>query len=206
VTGLRGVRDPGVVGVLVVGGVVVATIVLVPVVVLVLSGSAGAGGALPRSIVSPRQALAFDGPRLFSVGRSVGGLPLTAVLQRDDTARYVSFVYGDCEATGDSGCAPPAEVQVWPVCRRSLALYDGEVGKSPVPEPVRVRGVPGAFFDRGTRLELETGRSLVVVFARTRAQALLIAAELEAVDGSVAAGSPLPPPVADGGTGGAMGC
>jgi hypothetical protein len=206
VTRPRDVRDPGAVAALVLVVVVVATIVLVPVFVLVLSGTAGAGGTSARSNVRPEEALAFDDPRVFSAGRSVDGLPLTAVLQRDnDTAGYVSFVYGDCEAEGDAGCAPPAEVQVWPACRRSLALYDGEV-RSPVPEPVHVRGVPGAFFDRGTRLELETGRSLVVVFARTRAQALRIAAELEAVDGSVAAGSPLPPPVAGGGKGGAMGC
>ena len=75
-----------------------------------------------------------------------------------------------------------------------------------MPERVRVRGVPGAFFESGTRLELETGHSLVVVFAASREQALRIAAELEALDGSVAEGSPLPLPADERGEGGAIGC
>ena len=135
------------------------------------------------------------------------GHPLTAVLRRDDSASYVSFVYGDCAAERDTGCAPPVEVQTWPLCRRSLALYDGGAAPgSTRPDWVLVRGVPGALFDQGTRLELETGPSLVVVFARSREQALWIADELEAVDGSVAAGSPLPPPAAVRGKGGAIDC
>lgn len=171
------------------------------------SGPAAAGGAPPRSSFSLEQARAFDEFRLFSAGRSVDGHPLTAVLRRDDRANYVSFVYGDCEADDDEGCSPHAEVQVWPVCRRNLALYDGVAPRaaSPVPERVRVRGVPGAFFESGTRLELETGRSLVVVFAASREQALRIAAELEALDGSVVEGSPLPPPAVDCWEGGAIG-
>jgi hypothetical protein len=204
VTGLRGVRRPVAVGVIALVGVLAAVLVLG--LVLVRSGPAGAGGASPRSSFSLEQVLAFDEFELFSAGYSVDGVPLTAVLRRDDTATYVSFVYGDCEPESDAGCAPPAEVQVWPACRRSLALYDGEAAGSPVPERVHVRGVPGAFFDRGTRLELETGRSLVVVFAGSRAQALRVAAALEAVDGSVAAGAPLPPPAAGRGRGGARGC
>jgi len=206
VTGLRSVRGPVALGVIALVGVLAVVLVLVLVLVLARSGHAGAGGASPGSSFSLERALAFDDFELFSAGRSLDGLPLTAVLRRDDTATYVSFVYGDCEPEGDAGCAPPAEVQVWPACRRSLALYDGEAAGSPVPEPVRVRGVPGAFFDRGTRLELETGRSLVVVFAGSRAQAVRVAAALEAVDGSVAAGAPLPPPVPGRGKGGAMGC
>jgi hypothetical protein len=183
-------------------------VVLLLALILGRSGPAGAGGATPRSSFSPKQARAFDEFPLFSAGPSVDGHTLTAVLRRDDRANYVSFVYGDCEAEDDEGCAPPAEVQVWAACRRNLALYDGVAthAASPVPERLRVRGVPGAFFERGTRLELETGRSLVVVFAASREQALRIAAELEALDGSVAERSPLPLPVDDRGEGGAMGC
>ncbi len=176
--------------------------------VLVLQpGPAGAGAASPRSSFSLEQARAFDEFRLFSPGRSVDGHALTAVLRRDDRASYVSFVYGDCAAERDTGCAPPVEVQTWPLCRRSLALYDsGAAPGSARPERVLVRGVPGALFDQGTRLELETGQSLVVVFARSRELALRIADELEAVDGSVAAGSPLPPPAAGREKGGAIDC
>jgi len=207
VTGANGVRGRVALGSLVVVSGPGVALLLVLVFVLGRSGPAAAGGALPRSSLSLEQARAFDEFPLFSAGDSVDGQPLTAVLRRDDRANFVSFVYGDCEAEGDAGCAPPAEVQVWPACRRNLGLYDGAaVRPGPVPEPVRVRGVPGAFFDGGTRLELETGRSLVVVFARSREQALRIAAELEAVDGSVSAGSPLPSPAGGRGKGGAIGC
>ena len=191
------------------GVVGVVGVVLVLALGLGRSGPAGASGATPRSSFSLEHARAFDEFRLFSAGRSADGHPLTAVLRRDDRANYVSFVYGDCEANDDEGCAPSAEVQVWPSCRRNLTLYDDRVATraaSPVPERVRVRGVPGAFFENGTRLELETGHSLVVVFAASREQALRIAAELEALDGSVAEGSPLPLPAADRGEGGAIGC
>ena len=186
---------------------VLALVVLAAGLVLVGSRPAGGAGVASSSSFSLEQALAFDAFPLYFAGARVDGLPLTAVLRRDDTASFVSFVYGDCKAASDAGCAPPAEVQVWPACRRSPALYDGAAG-SPAPEWVVTRGVRGAFFDRGTRLELQTGRSLVVVFARSRERALRIAAELRALDGSVDAGAPLPPPSprAAGGRGGAMGC
>jgi len=45
----------------------------------------------------------------FWLGKSFEGLPLT------HSEHYVrgraSFIYGDCEATSDMGCAPPLEVQ-----------------------------------------------------------------------------------------------
>jgi hypothetical protein len=175
--------------------------------VLARPGPAGDGSPRARPSFGLEDARVFDDFPLFYAGSSADGLPLTAVLRRDDTASYVSFVYGDCDASGDAGCAPPAEIQVWPTCVRSLALYDVASG-SPAPEWVEARGARGALFDGGTRLELETGRSLVVVFAGSRARVLRIAAELRAVDGSVGADAPLPPAsvLSAGERGGAMGC
>jgi hypothetical protein len=173
--------------------------------VLVAAGPAGGGRTSSRTSFSLEQARAFDEYPLFDAGSRVEGLPLTAVLRRDDTASYVSFVYGDCVASVDAGCTPPAEIQVWPACRRSLALYDAESPESPAHERVVTRGVPAALFDDGTRLELQTGRSTVVVFGDSRERVLRIAAALRALDGSVAAGAPLPAPVAVG-IGGAMDC
>lgn len=157
---------------------VLAPCVLAP---LIGGGSAGAGG--------PTNAIP-----LYSAGDRVDGLPLSAILQRDDTAQFVSFVYGDCEQSGDAGCAPPAEVQVWPACRRNLALYEDAFSSGGSPEPITVRGVPAALFDEGTRLELETQQSTIVVFADTRARVLRIAAALRSLDGSVPRGHPLPAP------------
>ncbi len=168
---------------------VLAPCVLAP---LIGGGSAGAGG--------PTNAIP-----LYSAGDRVDGLPLSAILQRDDTAQFVSFVYGDCEQSGDAGCAPPAEVQVWPACRRNLALYEDAFSSGGSPEPITVRGVPAALFDEGTRLELETQQSTIVVFADARARVLRIAAALRSLDGSVPRGYPLPAPHR-GEEQGAMGC
>jgi hypothetical protein len=150
---------------------------------LVCVGAVSAGGA--RSVASP----------LLYAGDAVDGLPLTAVLRPDETAGYVAFVHGDCVASDDAGCAPPAEIQVWPACRRHLGLYERAPPAGPVVERAVVRGVPAAFVDGGARIELQTGRSTVVVFASSRARALRIAEALRSIDGSVPAGLPLPEPV-----------
>jgi hypothetical protein len=179
-----------------------------------LGGLVGIGraGSEATGVIAMRMQLhGFGEYRLFDAGLGVEGWPLTAIVHRDDTASFVSFIYGDCSAADDVGCAPPAEIQVWPSCRRSLGMYDGQGRPDhPVPEGANVRGVPAAFFDDGTRLELQTGRSTIVVFADTRARTLRIAAALRSLDGAIGPREPLPPPTlalpptAD--TGGAMGC
>jgi len=190
---------------LLVGGVVVPGLLFA----LALA-SAGAGPAgetrAARDASAARETLReFDEFPLYDAGGRVDGLPLVAVHRRNDTAEFVSFVYGDCAAGGDAGCAPPAEIQVWPACRRSLALYGpGEVD-GVAPEPVVLRGVGGALFDEGTRLELETRGATVVVFGDSHARVLRIAKALRALDGSVRAGAPLPP-AARPGIGGATDC
>ena len=135
----------------------------------------------------------FDEFPLYDAGGRVDGLPLVAVRRRDDTADFVSFVYGDCSAGDDMGCAPPAEIQVWPACRRNLGLYDSSLAGALEPEMVVVRGATAAFFDDGTRLELQTGTSTVVVFAGSRERVLRIAAALQPV-GEAPSSDPLPAP------------
>lgn len=151
---------------------------------------------LPKSSYSLDQAQIFQDFPVYSAGDSADGIPLTAVLRRSDKANYISFVYGDCFASSDSPCAPPAEVQVWPACIRSLALYDPTVPGAPTPEPVTIRGVPAAFFEDGSRLEIHTGRATVVVFSDSRARVLRIASALKGVNVSTPAEVPLPPPAA----------
>lgn len=146
-----------------------------------------------REVGAARDALrGFEEYPLYDAGARVDGLPLVAVLRRHDTADFVSFVYGDCAAADDAGCAPPAEVQVWPACRRNLALYESS-GSDVVLRRAVVRGVTAGLFDDGTRLELETRGATVVVFGDSRARVLRIANALRALDGSVQVGAPLPP-------------
>jgi hypothetical protein len=135
-----------------------------------------------RGELTLEQAEAFDDFPLYFAGDRLNGLPLTAILRRNDTANYVSFVYGECEpAALDQGCAPPAEIQVWPRERRPPERYDAVSPMSPVAERATIRGTAANFFDEGTRLELYAGPSTVVIFAGSRQGVLAIADALHCV-------------------------
>jgi len=147
-----------------------AVLLAAPLGAAALAACGGAADELPplADDLTLEQARAFEEFPLVYAGERVDGLPLVAIVRRDDTADYVSFVYGDCRPSSpDGGCAPPAEVQVWPADRRSLGAYDASRGGA-VPELMRIRGSPAAFFDAGTRLELYTAQLTVVLFARSR--------------------------------------
>jgi hypothetical protein len=134
------------------------------------------------SDLTVEQARAFDDFPLYFAGERVDGLPLVAILRRDDTASYVSFVYGDCvPAELDQGCAPPAEIQVWPRVRRAPELYEPPAPASAAAERATVRGTEAAFFAGRTRLELFAGRSTVVIFGDSSRRVLAIADALECV-------------------------
>jgi hypothetical protein len=151
---------------------------------LALVGCGAASDAVPSADgrISLEQAAAFDEYPLVFAGERADGLPLVAVLHRDDTARYVSFVYGECvPAPAGEGCAPPAEIQVWPRERRPPELYDGVSPGSPAPERTSVRGAAAAFFEAGRRLEIFTQASTVVIFGDSRARVLAIAEDLRCV-------------------------
>jgi hypothetical protein len=159
--------------------------------------SQGSWAGRPRPSVRPfdlEHARSFAEFPLYDAGDRVDGLALNAVLRRDDTADFVSFVYGDCVARDDQGCAPPLEIQVWPACKRNLGLYTPSGPGMPVPERTTVRGVPAAFFE-DDRLELQTGSSTVVVFAGSRARLLHVAAALRPL-GAGRTSTPLPAPEA----------
>jgi hypothetical protein len=144
-------------------------------------GSSGPGGNF-----SLEQARRFEDFPLVFAGEGVDGLPLTAVLRRDDSARYVSFVYGDCTPVYDGGCAPPAEVQVWPAAARRLDRYDASAPGTPPLEVTQVRGLAAAFVG-DTQLELYARGSTIVVFADTRARALAVARALRCLRGDARA-------------------
>lgn len=88
---------------------------------------------------------------LYSPGKSIYGLRLAAVrrvcsapeptsseaaggqIDPDSLTRsnYTTFLYGDCHATSDQGCALPLEVQVWPACERNPASFARDGGAGP---------------------------------------------------------------------------
>ena len=168
------------------------------------AGSAQDAAQAPAERLTLGEARAFDEYPLYFAGDRVDGHPLVAVVRRSDTAEFVSFIYGDCTPVDGMGCAPPIEIQLWPACRRHLALY------APSPagvamERTTVRGVAAAVLDDGTRLELQTGRATIVVFADTRARLGRIVGHLRSLDARVARDGALPPP-ATGALEGALQC
>lgn len=75
---------------------------------------------------------------------------------------FVEFIYGTCDPKG-YGCAPPLAIQNYPACERNRAMYGTPYGPLPRRD-LRVRGVTAALYDSGTRLELYTGETTVVIF------------------------------------------
>jgi hypothetical protein len=121
-------------------------------------------------------------------GTSLDGLPLTAVIRRCDVPRgnepiranYVSYIYGDCYADDDAGCAPPIEIQSWPSGERNRQML------SPVPgrpesagSDTTVAGDPAAMYDDGTRLEIYRRSSTIVIFGDAPARVERFAGALE---------------------------
>jgi hypothetical protein len=153
------------------------------------------GPSAPRSTFTSSQAKLFKEFALYNAGNDVAGLPLVAILRRNDPpTNWVSFIYGDCTPTGGAGCAPPAEVQIWPACRRNPAIFAKSVGAPRAESTISIRGVPAAFYEEGTRLEIQTGRSTVVIFGESRELISQVAAALRGVNRLVTASDRLPPP------------
>lgn len=140
---------------------------------------------LPREIKaceSDREATSFD---RYSLGEEFEGLKLrhssydcdprvdAHAVARIDADTYV---YGDCDP-GPDACAPPLSVQSWPACERNPALYtEGPEGQMAEANDLTVRGVPAKLFDDGSRLELYTDETTVVVFAPGANRDLLLGA------------------------------
>jgi hypothetical protein len=148
-------------------------------------GSAGLAGRPLSGDVGLDDARAFEEFPLFYAGEEVDGLPLVAIVRRIDTANYVSFIYGDCTPLGsDGGCAPPAEIQVWPADARNVGSYDMSLPGTPALEHTTIRGRRAATLGEGTQLEIYAGRSTIVIFAPTRDRALAVAHALRCVRSS----------------------
>jgi hypothetical protein len=123
----------------------------------------------------------------YWAGRSFEGLALTAVLRRCDLVRadeyvranYVSYIYGNCIAGDDEGCAPPIEVQSWPSVERDKRSLTPTPVESGVPgTDTTVGGVPATKYEDGHRLEIYRADTTVLVFGDDPAQVDRIAAAL----------------------------
>jgi hypothetical protein len=150
----------------------------------------------PKTTFSLEKAKVFEKFPLYYAGAAFERLPLIAVhridapevpdeeVRRDD----VSFLYG-CTPTSDGGCSPPVQIQIWNACERYPAVYATEPD-----ETVLVRGVPAAFYENSTRLELYSGLVTIVIFGDDREQVLRVARTLRGVNHAVDTAEALPQP------------
>jgi hypothetical protein len=177
------------------GIVIVLLAALVTGVLLLRASSSEASGqgesteAESANVVAPELRNFEDYP-VYYLGESFEGLPLTAELP-GDTA--VSLVYGSCEPSEDTGCAPPLEVQVWPACKRNPSTYELAPGIPMPRQEDTIRRVPAAFYEDGFRLELSTGSVTVVIFGEHE-QIVRAAQALRGLNSSQAPEEDLPPP------------
>lgn len=140
------------------------------------SGNARAGGLATTLVTCNGVTLPLVGA--LNLGTILAGLPLVQSQSlcnppapgQPVTVPFTSVIYGDCTATPEEGCAPPLEVQTWPECRRNLGLYsttDAAGNQQAYPHTMSSvdGGLPVATFDGGTRTEIYTGATTIVVFA-----------------------------------------
>ena len=82
----------------------------------------------------------------YDVGASFEGIDFEVRVTSCGWRPSVTYIYGTCHATSETGCSPPLEVQTWSACHRR--------------PPRRPR--PGD-------LEFQRGETTVVIFAHSRA-------------------------------------
>jgi hypothetical protein len=119
----------------------------------------GAGSTTTDAGRAARAAQRATGYQLTWAGSRLAGLKL-ADTTRDSGS--TTFVYGTCNPSGEGGCEPPLEIQVFSICdRNALSLDVRPTGG------FSARGVDILNYGEG-RFELATGISTVVVWAKPR--------------------------------------
>lgn len=96
----------------------------------------------------------------YDVGQSFEGIDFETRLTSCSGRPVVTYIYGTCHATSDSGCAPPLQVQTWSACH-------GKRSRAPA----------------GNDIELSRGEVTVVIFARTAGLARRAARALQKARG-----------------------
>lgn len=202
-------------------GVALAALLAIPLVLGLVSTASGTDSpraseqGLERRTVTPRgnfqlsEAKAFKGFPLYTLGDSFRDLPLNAIVRANAgripgepvRADHMTFMYGTCESVGGQGCLVPLQVQVWNACERNRESYAKGPGGPAITadDSLRVRGVPAAFYDDFSRLELYSGLGTVVIFADKSNRELLVdaAEQLRGYNVHAPLTEPLPAPGRD---------
>lgn len=137
--------------------------------------------------VAAREELCNEAP---PAGATVASGPTKAV-------GYLSVVYGECSSAAGEGCSPPLDVQSWPECAHNPSSFvssennpeegGAELNPSATVSLSSAPQIPSASFENGTRIELYTGTTTIVVYANEASVATAAANTLAA---AAAASSP----------------
>ena len=100
-------------------------------------------------------------PPTYWLGETFEGLELT---DAHGGPEGPTFVYGTCESSSNGGCAPPLELQHWPLSKRPPGSFELPPG-----EPAACRRVPSArvtaaAFATSGGVEVYLGDRVVVLF------------------------------------------
>ena len=80
----------------------------------------------------------------YDAGPEVAGQKREAEVTNCGRRPFVTYVYGTCEASSDTGCSPPLQVQTWSYCHR------------------KPRAAPA-----GHDIDVRRGNVTIVIFARS---------------------------------------
>lgn len=182
-------------------GLVFALILVAGVLAAAVLGYLGGSTTVhPNSNFTVAKAREFQDFPVFYAGQEVNGQELTATnyealgpMRKNQWS--VGFSYGTCDigpGFDPGGCSLPVSISNEPACSRNLAMYGGAL--SPKPHMTRVRGTTAAFFEGGSRLEIQTATTTVVIFAFSKREALSVARNLRGLNVPISTSDRLPLP------------
>jgi len=171
-----------------------AVLLLAALLALGAAGCATTGRPRPIDAGSLAEAQTFPYYRVYWVGPSFEGHPLSAA---DGLRGYINTVgesvyYGDCVhhkgIFGGGSCILPLQL--------TTVLYRLHSNATLGPQRnVVIRGVPATVYDEGRSIEIYTGRVAIDVFSDSFSHALQASRELLPVNASGSSSGNLPPPV-----------
>lgn len=125
---------------------------------------------------------AMEGNSMLEASRTCSKVdPSFPEMGHDDN---ISYVYGDCPVPedsseeGETGCLPPLQVVITPLCLKHVKLYRDPDGDELPYEPLTIHGVPAAVLQDGTTLEIYTGTTTITIFGIDAAQVRRAAEQL----------------------------
>lgn len=135
------------------------------------------------SLSALTEAQRFRAFTIYDLGGSYSRLLRSEILvgRAGSPRRMVwSSLYGACVGRRRESCTPPIEVQNYDACNRNLSGYQASPQYDSSSDPnffgprysvTRIRGATLALFPDDPRVEVYTGRTTIVIFARSLREA-----------------------------------